>query len=70
VTRLNALPYSTTCINCQRERERHEGRESRRRVGDWEKISDAEPGVEEQPDVNLAEIEIDLARNVRAGVEL
>ncbi len=70
VTRLNALPYSTTCINCQRERECYEGSESRRRGGDWEKISDAEPGVEEQPGINLAEIEIDLARNVRAGEEL
>jgi DnaK suppressor protein len=70
VTRLNALPYSTTCINCQREKERSAGWDSRRGSGDWKKIYDAEPGMEEQPDINLADIEIDLACDVRAGVEL
>src|SRR5438874_8733662 len=35
VARLNALPYSTTCINCQREMESYPGWEHRRQ-GDWE----------------------------------
>jgi DnaK suppressor protein len=69
VTRLNALPYSTTCIKCQREMERSDGGEGRRGGVDWEKICDAEPGMEEQPDINLADIEIDLARDAHAGVE-
>ena len=40
VARLNTLPYSTTCINCQRKMEGPPGCASRRGSGDWEKIRD------------------------------
>src|SRR5436190_23709334 len=35
VARLNALPYSTTCIDCQREMETYPGWEGHRGAGDW-----------------------------------
>jgi DnaK suppressor protein len=60
VARLNALPYSTTCINCQRERESSPGQEDRR-GGDWERIYDAAPALEEQRDLDLADIEKDVS---------
>src|SRR5438477_8249312 len=39
VGRLNALPYSTLCIECQREMEQYP--DLRDRGGNWEKIYDA-----------------------------
>jgi DnaK suppressor protein len=63
VARLNALPYSTTCINCQREMENYPGWDSRRNAGDWEKVSEVESPLEERREVNLSEIELDLSGN-------
>jgi RNA polymerase-binding transcription factor len=63
VTRLNALPYSTTCINCQREMEGYPGWESRRGGRGWETIDDAEPARAEQRDIDLADLERDLSRD-------
>src|SRR5258708_34952450 len=40
VARLNALPYSTTCIECQREMEHYPGWALGGRGGDWEKVYD------------------------------
>src|SRR6516162_7245695 len=40
VARLNALPYSTTCVQCQREMEMYPGMGNRRGGVDWEKVSD------------------------------
>src|SRR5436853_909039 len=42
VARLNALPYTTFCINCQREMEKYPDWEDRRNAGNWEKVFDAE----------------------------
>src|SRR5271154_6416005 len=42
VARLNVLPFSTTCIECQREMEVHGGWRGRGSSDDWEKVSDAE----------------------------
>jgi len=61
VARLNALPYSTTCVDCQREMEDFPGLADRRGV-DWEKVSDTESKMEER-DVNLSDIEMDLSAN-------
>src|SRR5215470_6017297 len=55
VTRLNALPFSTTCINCQREMETH-GSWSGRAGGDWEKVVEAP----EDRDVNISDLEMDV----------
>jgi DnaK suppressor protein len=54
VARLNALPYSTTCITCQREMEGSPGWENRGGGGYWEKTSDAKPTMEGQRDIAIA----------------
>ncbi len=61
VARLNALPYSTYCIECQREMEQnpswgHAG-------GDWEKVYDAARPIEDQREVNLSDLEMDYSGN-------
>jgi len=63
VARLNALPYSTTCIECQREMEAYPGGGGRRHLADWEKVSEAEAPIEEQREVDLSDIELDLSSN-------
>ena len=61
--RLNAVPYCTTCINCQREMESSPGWERRHGSQDWAKIYFAEDAMEEQRDIDLANIEMDLSRD-------
>src|ERR671936_2933777 len=63
VARLNALPYSTTCIECQREMESYPGWENGRGGRDWEKVYDAGSSMDEEREVNLSEIEMDLSSN-------
>ena len=65
VARLNALPYSTYCIECQREMEINPSWLSGRRGGDWEKVYDAETPLEDQREVDLSEIELDMSSNGR-----
>src|SRR5260370_41816228 len=43
VARLNALPYSTTCVDCQREMEMYPDWADRRGGVDWQRVSDVEP---------------------------
>jgi len=62
VARLNALPYSTTCVKCQREMETYPDWADRRGGVDWEKVSEVEP-LEEQREVDLSDIEMDLSGN-------
>ncbi len=57
VARLNALPFSTTCVQCQREIELHGEPESRLH-DDWEKVSDHD---KEDREVNLSDIEMDMS---------
>ena len=62
VERLNALPYSTLCIKCQREMEHDSGwLESRRGGADWEKVSDMRSPMEER-EVDLADLEMDMSK--------
>ena len=61
VQRLNALPYSTTCIECQREMESYPGWGSGRKGRDWEKVYDSGAPVEEEREIKLSEIEMDLS---------
>lgn len=64
VGRLNALPYSTLCIECQREMEKYPGSwEDRRGAANWEKVFDAATPLEEQREVDLSDLEIDLSSN-------
>lgn len=60
VARLNALPYSTLCITCQREMEHDSGWLDRRSGNDWEKVSDSS-GMEER-EISLSELELDLSK--------
>ncbi len=63
VTRLNALPFTTTCIECQREMEIYGGFGGGGIAGNWQKVSDAPARLEDQRELNIAEIEMDLATN-------
>ena len=62
VARLNALPYSTTCVQCQREMEHYPGWAGSRSGVDWEKVSDAEVPFDEHREVDLTDIEMDLSK--------
>jgi len=60
VGRLNALPYTTLCIGCQRDLESHPGWEDSRQRS-WENVYEAAAPLEDQREVNLADLEIDLS---------
>ena len=60
VARLNALPYTTLCIGCQREMERYPGWSDHYVSDNWEKVADAASLLEEPRDLDLADIEMDL----------
>ena len=62
MARLNALPYSTLCINCQREVETSGGWGSRGANGNWEKVSDVEAPLEDQREIDLSDLEMDLSK--------
>jgi DnaK suppressor protein len=60
VARLNALPYSTLCVKCQREMEADAHWGAAGRAGNWEQVAEGEG-----PDpshVNLADLEMDLSK--------
>jgi len=61
VARLNALPFTTTCIQCQREMEIHGTWGGRGSDGNWENVSNAPPSLEDQREVNINELEMDLS---------
>jgi DnaK suppressor protein len=61
VARLNALPYSTLCIKCQRELEVDGGWTAGRGDSDWARITDHDHSMEDR-EVNLADLEIDLSK--------
>ena len=61
VARLNALPYTTYCIECQREAERNPAWEDRR-MGNWEKVFDVSTPLEDQREITLSDIEMDLSK--------
>ncbi|HMF11096.1 MAG TPA: TraR/DksA C4-type zinc finger protein [Gemmataceae bacterium] len=62
VARLNALPYTTFCIGCQREMERFPDWEDRRNAGNWEKVFEAETPLEDQREVDISDLELDLSK--------
>lgn len=59
VARLNALPFSTTCVDCQREIELY-GDIRDRDDGNWANVSDS--SFDDQPRVNLSDLEMDLSK--------
>ena len=62
VSRLNALPFSTTCIECQREMELY-GTWGGGAGTDWEKVSDSPTPLEEQREMDISDIEMDIPTN-------
>src|ERR1700712_4152503 len=55
VARLNALPFSTLCVQCQREMESDGGRNGGRGELDWGRIADGNPM--EDRDVTISDLE-------------
>jgi DnaK suppressor protein len=62
VGRLNALPYTTLCIECQREFEQYPDWGRARSDASWDRVYDSAPSFEEQREVRLSDIEIDLSK--------
>jgi DnaK suppressor protein len=66
--RLNALPYTNSCIDCQRENERH-GPGPRLGVEDhhrWAKVFEkSSEDHERDSDINLSDFEMDLSESGR-----
>ena len=60
VGRLNALPFSTMCIECQRELEEYGSLEGRSIKGDWGKVTDSF-GMEEK-NVSISDLEMDFSK--------
>lgn len=60
VARLDALPYSTVCVKCQREIENDSTWLEARNGSDWARMSDA-AGHEER-EVNIADLEHDFSK--------
>lgn len=60
VVRLNALPYSTFCIKCQREAEQNSNWLIDRGQTDWNKLRD-ESGSEDR-DFDIADLEMQLPK--------
>jgi DnaK suppressor protein len=63
VARLNALPYSTTCIDCQREMETYPSWDGASGGRDWEKVYTSRASQEEDKEVTISQIEMDLSSN-------
>jgi DnaK suppressor protein len=60
VGRLNALPFCTLCIDCQREMERYPGMRDPSSFGSWDRVFDTPAPLEDQREVDLSKLEIDL----------
>jgi DnaK suppressor protein len=63
IGRLNALPYTTLCIECQREMEKFPNWADPHGAGNWEKVYDAATPLEDQREVDLSDLEIDIPTN-------
>lgn len=61
VARLNALPFSSTCISCQRELELYGEIGGRGGSGSWEKVSDM-PSLDEDREIKLSDLEMDFSK--------
>jgi RNA polymerase-binding transcription factor len=61
VARLNALPYSTMCIKCQRDNENH-GDGGEGYSADWDRVADAEHRYSDRREVDISDIEMGLSK--------
>lgn len=60
IGRLNALPYSTLCILCQREMEQYPGDWRSGHSEAWDRVYDSAPSFEDQREVRLSDLDLDL----------
>ncbi len=58
MARLNALPYATSCINCQREAERTGAAGNGSGDVDWSRLLDSSGG---EADLSINDIELDVS---------
>lgn len=61
VARLNALPYSTLCVKCQREMESEGGWRNGGSAEDWGRLAEGGNSMDER-DVKLSDLELDLGK--------
>ncbi len=61
IARLNALPFSTTCIQCKREME-ISGSRSNNVDSDWERVSDTESRLRQPRETDISKLEWDFAK--------
>lgn len=61
IARLNALPYSTLCVECQREMETTGDWSGINNNGNWEKVVDSDRTTDDQV-VDLNDLEMDLSK--------
>ncbi len=62
VGRLNALPYSTVCIKCQRDIETHGDHGDGVYASDWDRVADTEHRYSDRREVDISDIEMDLSK--------
>jgi DnaK suppressor protein len=62
VARLDALPFSTTCVQCQRQMETNGSWQGGAGTGDWGRVSDIEARMNEPRDVDLSQLEMDYTK--------
>lgn len=60
VLRLNALPYSTLCISCQREAENDSTWLASREAADWSNVRD-DSGYDDR-EIDLSDLELDMSK--------
>src|SRR5438552_4577008 len=62
VARLNALPFSTTCISCQREMETNGFWSGNPDGADWEKVDGATQPLEDNHEVRISDLVLVVRR--------
>jgi DnaK suppressor protein len=60
VERLNALPYSTLCVKCQRDNESHSAWGGGRFGGNWDQVADGD--AVEPNRTEISHLELDMSR--------
>ncbi len=60
VARLNALPFGTTCVKCQKAMETRGAWGVWQRGGNWENVARFQP-VEDQPEIDIRRMELEMA---------
>jgi DnaK suppressor protein len=63
LARLNALPYTTLCVTCQRDEE-HYGSRGEEESGGWDKVYEIERAQRDEH-IRLSDIELDLSSSGR-----